>query len=84
MSSEIVYNLMARGIRDRKEISYKTGLNPRQVQGALNNLYRKGKLRIKEVKKVRGSDFYEYDVNENAPKAHIFDRVNSIFNVGLS
>ena len=83
MSMEVVYNLMARGITDRKEISYKTGMNNRQVQAALNNLYKKGRLSIQEVRKVKGNDFYIYTINKQAPKANVFSGVSFIFNVGV-
>ena len=83
MSMEVVYNLMARGITDRKEISHKTGMNNRQVQAALNNLYKKGRLSIQEVLTVKGKDFYIYTINKQAPKANVFSGVSFIFNVGV-
>jgi hypothetical protein len=81
MSKQQVYELMEQGITCRKEISQRTGLTRKQVNGALAQLYRNKRIKPKETLTIRGNPYHVFEVNSGFKK-HIFDGVNSIFNVG--
>lgn len=81
MNIEIIFECLKQGIFDRDLMVKRTGLSRKQVQGALTNLHRKNRIEISHTLTVRGNVFYVYKINETY-KRHIFDRVNSIFNVG--
>jgi len=76
MSSSIVFDLVSQG-HTREQICSKTGMTPSQVRAALSNLHVQGRL---EVVETIGRQ-HVYRVKQT--KRHIFDGVNSIFNVGV-
>lgn len=81
MNIEVIFDCIKRGIVDRQEMEKRTGLTRKQVNGALAQLYRNKRIKPKETLKVRGNPYHVFEVNGSFKK-HIFDGVNSIFNVG--
>ena len=81
MNLEVIFDCLKRGIVDRGEMEKRTGLTRKQVNGALGQLHKSKRIKVKETLTVRGQAFHVFEVN-GCFKKHIFDGVNSIFNVG--
>lgn len=77
MSSNIVFDLLSQG-HTREQICSKTGMTPHKLRNVLSSLHLQGRL---EVVETIGRQ-HVYRVKK--AKRHIFDGVNSIFNVGAS
>jgi len=80
MSMEIVYKLLQSGLTNREEMIAKSGISSDALTASLCSLKKCGKIEVGgvEVFNSRKRKVYRLPLK----KAHIFDRVNSIFNAG--